>query len=364
MTCPARVLMIAVAGISVLVGSRATGSDETSKLPETNRAEAASAPPSAIPNEAPSYYCGLHCVYAAAQALDVQFEFGDIVRSEYLTGRHGSSGSDLLAALKHVGLNGIYRESLTAEHLELIDKPVLLHVRPVSLSSQYSHWILFLGLEEGRARIYDPPREVGDLSMAELQSIWDGGGIIVSKTPHGAFFARIPTSTASLSLISVAAIGMLLLHRRVHSVAMISLTTIMVALVFTTILPTGFCRSPSAINNVRAVFFPKDVPEIDRAKLQSMLDAGKCQLVDARLSTAFERFHLPGAVNIPINAGYLKFKSHLLQIKDSANIVVYCQSVNCGWAESVAHQIASRGIESVWVYRGGVNDWRAQEQTE
>jgi len=248
--------------------------------------EGATSPTTESIGEAPTQYCGLHCIYAAAQVLGVEFDFDCIVRPDYLTGRYGSSASDILVALKQIGLTGSYRETMSIRNLRLIDRPVILHVRPVGMASSYRHWVLFLGFDGDSVRIYDPPRDQGKLTAAELLSIWDGVGIIVDE--EGASFASsIPISISTVNIVALTGILLLFFRKRVPGVVSLIATTLIVTLTCVAILPTGFYRSPLAVKNVQACFFKNKIHRIEFEELDGLIHTENCQLVDARPSGAF-----------------------------------------------------------------------------
>lgn len=175
-------------------------------------AETSGAPVAAVTWESPSHYCGLHCVYAVAQVHGVRFNFESLVDAKYLTGRDGSTAANLSSALSDVGLHGDERAFLTIDRLRFIDQPLILHVRSPGLGAQYRHWVLFLGFDGDRLRLYDPPRDLGNVTAAELLSIWDGAGIIVGKNRQSAA-TSIPLSFSFAAFVAGAAILVHLLSR-------------------------------------------------------------------------------------------------------------------------------------------------------
>lgn len=138
----------------------------------------------------------------------------------------------------------------------------------------------------------------------------------------------------------------------------VAVTLSLIAHVF---LPTGFLRSPMAVDNVQASFFAPDVRIVELDEIERLKESGDCVFVDARMSSAFADFHLPGAINIPIDMGYLRMQRALSEIDKRKTVVMYCQSSMCGWGEVVAQQLAARGVHKIVVYRGGVNEWRAKK---
>ena len=81
----------------------------------------------------------------------------DLVKPEYLGSYQGSSMPDLLRAAHDNGLFAASAARLTPPVLRQSPCPVILHVRGQADSAKYDHYELFLGTEEGKARILNPP---------------------------------------------------------------------------------------------------------------------------------------------------------------------------------------------------------------
>ncbi len=318
-----------------------------------------------VPREAPSRYCGLHCVYAAATILGKNFEFVTIADDDYLSGRYGSSARDLQNALNRVGLSSELHGFVSLDRLQSIDRPAILHVR-LPGQSAYSHWVLFLGFDEnGKIEIYDPPRETGSISGSDLLAIWDGLAIVVNEAGRkGPISWKTPISH-SFIICAISALVILNSFRSsVGGWTVILVSTTILAFGFHLFSPIGFLRSKDALNDIRAAFPNEDIPIISLPEFESMLNQHSCQVVDARTRAAFESFHLPGAENIPIDSGNFMLRRKLSQLNDDQKIIVYCQSDQCGWAKHVAQQIAIRKSLNVAIYSGGVNEWQAVRSPE
>lgn len=306
-----------------------------------------------------TYYCGLHCVYAAAEILDSPFEFEKIISADRVSGRYGSTAGDLVDTLEDVGLHGSYHSFYSVDRLRLAKYPVILHVRPLVVPGNYTHWVLFLGFDGEKVRIYDPPHDQAELTLAELQSIWDGAAIeVVKNQPEDkSFIFQIP-SVSTISIIFIA-IGMiyLLSHKLSASLNLIG-TTLTIVCIVHVISAQGFLFNPLAIRNVSSSYFPVDIPRLSLDQVKQRIQQKKVVLVDARTMKAYQKYHLPSAVPVPIDSNYSQIVQACEQLADSQEVIVYCQSDQCGWAMQVASQLQLRhGKNNVSVYHGGVNDW-------
>lgn len=313
------------------------------------------------PTESPSHYCGLHCVYAAARLHGVNLDFTSIVDPMYLSGRYGSTSTDITSALQKAGLVGCTEGYITLQRLRLLDAPAILHVRSIGTGPAYNHWVLFLGFEGDKVRLYDPPRDHGVVSTAELLSMWDGVGIIVRKAPSR-FCAPVPVSALFLSAAVIVGALLRRLSRSLHGVKSFVLVAAIVAIAFHAVAPRGFLQSSDALNNVKAAFVSEIYPDVTFDEMLALFDSDDCQVIDARMASAYASFHLPHAVNIPVDSGYIRFMRAFASIDRHKPVVVYCQSDACDWADRVADQLSARGIRDIRIYRGGVRDWKSRQQ--
>jgi rhodanese-related sulfurtransferase len=232
-------------------------------------------------------------------------------------------------------------------------------VRPPS-GVAYTHWVLFLGFDnDGRARLYDPPREFGSISVSELLSMWHGVGILVARQGENASVS-VPLSFAFTAWVAGSALLIKLVPRCCQGWKLVVAVATILSGVAHLMLPTGFLRSPSSVNDVQAPFFAERVARLNFDETHRLINSEACYLVDARMRSAYADFHLPGAVNIPIDSGYLKLKREISRIDEGASVIVYCQSDSCSWAEQMAQQLAAGGVRKIYVYQVGVREWRAK----
>ncbi|MGE5608534.1 MAG: cysteine peptidase family C39 domain-containing protein, partial [Bacillota bacterium] len=128
-------------------------------------------------------YCGLYCLYAILKMAGQTIDFADLVRPEYLSSEKGSSAADLIRAAQEHGLQATMVGKLTTRELRASPYPLLLHVKSVEVSKEYDHFVLFLGTQDGKARVLDAPHGQRLLDYPDLVRIWDGVAVLVSTQP-------------------------------------------------------------------------------------------------------------------------------------------------------------------------------------
>jgi len=104
---------------------------------------------------------------------------------------------------------------------------------------------------------------------------------------------------------------------------------------------------------------PAEKPRaIDWRALAAMIDTGKpLLLLDNRTKTVYDQGYIPTAVNIP---GYLFDRDEVpgLPADRARPIVCYCSGGHCGVSWYVAERLLDLGYEHVFVYDGGVEEWK------
>lgn len=103
--------------------------------------------------------------------------------------------------------------------------------------------------------------------------------------------------------------------------------------------------------------------DIGREELKAKIDRGDdFVLVDALGREHFERSHLPGAVNLPLE--FVDDAEEVLPDKD-AEIVVYCMNEDCAASSEEVRELEAMGYTNVRHYAAGKQDWiRAGLPTE
>ena len=311
-------------------------------------------------------YCGVRCVYAAAQSLGGDVSMEDLLKPQYVGSTHGSTIDELRQAVVDHGLAAEVVTGLSIDGLRGLVSPTILHVRGDGYRASYAHWVLFLGVDGGSAKILDPPEGVQLVPLAELAARWDGAGLIVARSDSNIALSRAATGLISLGLAAcVAAAGAWAarsaarrISRPAYQAAALAGVAVVLAACWHVLTPAGFLRNPAAVADVRANHVQPPLTRLDLAGFNSLRAEAGTVVVDARPHNAYAAGHIPGAVSLPINASRFDRSEVLARIAGDPKVILYCQNTSCPWAEIVAGDLAARGFGALYVYPGGWKEWR------
>ncbi len=103
----------------------------------------------------------------------------------------------------------------------------------------------------------------------------------------------------------------------------------------------------------------EDVKELQYKPLRDLLEnrkKGPTYLLDPRIEDRYARGHIHGAVHIPIRD---LIPGHP-ELAKARNIVVYGTDFSDGVAVAAAKKLMAMGYTNVFLFRGGVELWRAE----
>ena len=79
-------------------------------------------------------------------------------------------------------------------------------------------------------------------------------------------------------------------------------------------------------------------------------------LIEVLPGASYEKEHLPGAVNIPLDGFVERVRTSLPDPR--TELVVYCSGPTCANSHTAARKLEELGYENVRVYSGGKAAWR------
>jgi rhodanese-related sulfurtransferase len=101
------------------------------------------------------------------------------------------------------------------------------------------------------------------------------------------------------------------------------------------------------------------VKTIDTQKLEALMESAEdFRLINVLNEDAFEKQHIPGSENIPVNQeGFINDVRQSTTDRDQ-RIVVYCANEQCDASDIAARKLEAGGFTNVYDYAGGVEAWR------
>lgn len=96
---------------------------------------------------------------------------------------------------------------------------------------------------------------------------------------------------------------------------------------------------------------------ISRDKVKEETRNHDAKLIEVLDRDQFEKFHLPGAINVPLNDGFDDRIRRAVPRKDE-KVILYCQDDECSASARAARRMEEMGYTNVYDYEGGKVDWK------
>jgi len=96
---------------------------------------------------------------------------------------------------------------------------------------------------------------------------------------------------------------------------------------------------------------------ISREELNDRIGDGSMPVVEVLPEKYFRKFHLPGAINVPLGDSFDEAIQREVPDKSSP-VVVYCVDDDCEASPKAARRMEELGYEQVFDYEGGKMDWK------
>ena len=94
---------------------------------------------------------------------------------------------------------------------------------------------------------------------------------------------------------------------------------------------------------------------IKRDELKEKLDNNEVNLVEVLDEEDFDKEHIKGAINIPLERIGTEAKE---KFDEDDQIVVYCSDFDCSASPTAAKKLEGLGFKNVYDYQGGKKDWK------
>jgi rhodanese-related sulfurtransferase len=134
----------------------------------------------------------------------------------------------------------------------------------------------------------------------------------------------------------------------------------LLALAFHSWNPDGFLRLTPSRTKLVAAFDQQEITKIGLLELQSLLESPgrNVILIDARFESEYSRGSLPNAINFPLDLTPQRQIQLIESLGHEDTIIVFCESAECPWSETIARRIAMYGYKKLMIYEGGHREWR------
>lgn len=308
-------------------------------------------------------YCGIYAVYGAARAEAMtNLDFKELISPEYVSSRQGSTIPDLIKAGQKLGLSVFVIHRASSLTLSVAEKPLVLHTAIGGQFAQFNHWELFLGWENGRARMVQADGTVSLVEPSVLLGRWDG--MALSFSNGSTTFERVRIYAVEwLARLMFGLVVLVLGHRLISFKSLqqqsgrlklawlaLCITTIICASIF--VLPGSSHASRSSIARSFEPYTPL------RVSIETTTDFSDFKLIDARFERNFRQEHLLNAMSLPVDCSDSEITDFANKLSVEDRVLLYCHSERCGYDDAIARRLFVAGVKNVYVLDQGFVEWK------
>lgn len=123
-------------------------------------------------------------------------------------------------------------------------------------------------------------------------------------------------------------------------------------LVGLSVLGAGLVGCSDTINDRDIVSIP--LTEVRRLTGKHGNDA---LLLDSRIPSAYDRGHIPGAVNVPRSGVEAEKEKLPSQLSSPKYVIVYGDNPGDGYAAGITKRLLRAGQKGARLFRGGISEW-------
>ncbi len=323
-------------------------------------------------------HCGIYSLCGVLKSLGIEPEIDQLMSKEYIGSDLGSSSAELIAAARSQGTDAVGFRQLSVSSLRRLRSPALLYLRGGKYSENTYHWVAFLGEHEGKARIFDAPHPVQEISYPTLLAFWTGEGLVVipsERKLNALGFALSDRIRLVPWVLLIIVVSMAFhwagnrwshyrtSHRFLHVGATEFILLVLagvVAFAWHSFHPYGIYKNPAAVGMVSRNYYAYgNYANLDTSEVEKGLSDRTIQLIDARMPHAYASGHLPSAIAFPVDAALGEIDRAIERVDLGKHLVVYCQSEHCEWSHRVASWLTHAGCKRVGIYRPGYVGWVA-----
>jgi rhodanese-related sulfurtransferase len=96
---------------------------------------------------------------------------------------------------------------------------------------------------------------------------------------------------------------------------------------------------------------------ISLSQLRNLIATKSAVVIDARNSEAYEKGHVPSAINVPF-LNMFDYIAALSSMPADTLIIVYCEGINCELSSNLAASLKSMSFTRIFIYQDGIEGWQ------
>jgi rhodanese-related sulfurtransferase len=96
---------------------------------------------------------------------------------------------------------------------------------------------------------------------------------------------------------------------------------------------------------------------ISLSQLRNMIAVRSAVVIDARNPEAYEKGHVPSAINVPLLKMF-DYISALSSLPTDTLIIVYCEGIDCELSSNLAASLKSMNFTRIFIYQAGIEGWQ------
>ncbi|MFN7874371.1 MAG: rhodanese-like domain-containing protein [Pirellula sp.] len=318
--------------------------------------------------------CGVEAAFGAVHAIGIEpsVRFEELLTTEYVSHRGGSTADDVCKAVRKLGARGTYLQGMGSVSLLGTKHPLILHVYSDGQLQSPNHWLLFLGMEDGLAKVVDGGGVQEKWPLERLLARWPGRAIVVSPSESNQYFASTLTFLEAGSFVAIIVLAFVIgksslkLTWKSEWLRFLLASTGIVAAVgvFSSWVSAG--KLPLPFNaSTRYIFAALDGAPCEYVDLKEFLLAIKSEsdsksdtvVVDCRYESDTKRFPVPGTIPVSLDEKTASIARSMEFINRDRTILLFCLSERCRFSEVMAIRLTGLGFHKFKIFRGGYEEW-------
>lgn len=339
-----------IALLAIVTFGEATFEAGAKKVPKSNEAKVTAVAKGAA--------CGvLCCERVIFLYTKTTIPLSELIHPKYLSSPEGSTDQDLRKLLSDYKIESTTQTGLGLKALAFLDKPAILHVKKSEHMTHYNHWVLFLGVKDGKYLIADLPTPAVAFTAEELLSIWDGNAIVTSdqELSNFSFYIKwiLYEFVPMFALIALPSAIWLTCFPNLQRRTVSHLIFVFIAVTFIGIVRNTLYEGGLSERFLAAINSPLEHDQKEVRESSDPQDFSGAVAIDARFQPDYYRGHINNSVNIPVFASRAQIRESMTGIERNEKLVIYCHSSGCSYSHTIAERLTELGYNNIVIYSPG-----------